>query len=210
MFYGLLGIAAGLAISRQGVPPRFDNDWVPPRPGANGLSALLYLAVGLTALYFGVTGIELSVDSTRVRRMLIGLVGLSLVQALVTLSAVSASALMLGMAGVGPGILALIGVAPLVQIVLTGLALHRLCTGWSWVRLFMASGVAAAAVFGLCLIAITDGILNSSTLEGDRSFPAFQVLAASHLLPLSLAIWLTKHGATDEFGGEAGTGDDMR
>lgn len=116
---------------------------------------------------------------------------------------------MLGMAGVGPGLMAVIGLAPLAQAMLTGFALYRLATGWPWVRLFMASGIAGTVVFGLCLLAITEDILRASPVVEDTSFPILQVLAATHLLPLGLASWLTKHGSTDEYGGEVGLEDDL-
>jgi hypothetical protein len=211
LLFGVLALAAGFAISRQGLPPRLDHGWIISRPVAfSGLSALLYTALGLAALYHGVVGLEPPKESARARRMLTWLVSLSLLQAVLTLVALLLGALMLGMAGVGPGLVAVIGLAPFAQALLTGFALYRLSTGWPWVRLFLASAVAASIVFGLCLLAIADGILRASAVEEGTSNPLFQVLAATHLLPLGLAVWLTRHGTTDEYGGEIGMVDDQR
>ncbi|MCC7435696.1 MAG: hypothetical protein IT363_13500 [Methanoregulaceae archaeon] len=210
LLFGVLALAAGFAISRQGLPPRIDQGWIISRPVAfSGLSAPLYTALGLAALYHGVVGVQPPKESARARQALTWLVSLSLLQAVLTLAALLLGALMLGIAGVGPALIAVIGLAPLVQVLLTGFALYRLATGWPWVRLFLASGIAASVVFGLSLLAMTEGTLRARPVEEDTSFPVLQVLAATHLLPLGLAIWLTRHGTTDEYGGEVGLVDDL-
>lgn len=139
---------------------------------------------------------------------MIWLVSLSLAQATVTLAVFLLGALLAGIAGVGAGAMVVFGLAPLTQTVLTGFALSRLVTGWPWVRLFIASGIVATVVLGLCLLAVTEDVSRGSLVEEDTSFPIFQVLAVTQLLPVGLAAWLNKHGATDEYGGEIGLVDE--
>lgn len=127
---------------------------------------------------------------------------------MVTLAVFLLGALLAGIAGVGAGAMVVVGLAPLTQTVLAGFALSRLVTGWPWVRLFIASGIVATVVLGLCLLAVTEDVSRGSPVEEDTSFPIFQVLAVTQLLPVGLAAWLNKHGVTDEYGGEIGLVDD--